>query len=103
MSLRVEFDDLELIGFDYGGSEIFHYQGKPFTGFLETKENGIVYGEEEFQEGYKEGIQRSYYFPSGNIEHEYFLKNNGLNGIFKKWDEDGNLTSQSTWKDGVKI
>ena len=58
MSIRVQFDDLELIGFDGGGVEMFNYQGQPFTGILVTMTNGIVYYEEEFQNSYKEGLQR---------------------------------------------
>jgi antitoxin component YwqK of YwqJK toxin-antitoxin module len=103
MALRVQFNDLELVGFDTGGSEIFHYQGLPFTGILETIQNGILCSEEEFQEGYKEGLQRRYFFPSGNLEAEFTLKNNGFNGTFKLWDDNGNLISQSNWQDGIKI
>lgn len=62
MSIRVQFDDLEIIGFDGGGTEMFNYQGKPFTGILETVINDIVYSEEEYRNGYKEGIQKFFFF-----------------------------------------
>ena len=103
MSIRVAFDDLELIGFDGGGIEIFNYQGQPFSGILETKNDGITYSEEEFQNGYKEGLQRRYFFPSGALKLEYTLKNNDFDGLYKRWDENGNLVEQSNWQDGIKI
>ena len=103
MSIRVQFADLELVGFDAGGTEIFNYQGSPFTGILETVTNGVVYAEEEFRNGYKEGIQRRFFFPSGSLKEEYGLKDNDLNGIAKRFDESGNLIEQTNWKNGVKI
>ncbi|MET3982011.1 antitoxin component YwqK of YwqJK toxin-antitoxin module [Mucilaginibacter sp. UYP25] len=103
MIIKVEFDDLELIGFDGGGSEIFHYQGQPFNGMLVTKDdNNIVRSEEEFINAYKDGIQR-YFYPSGNLQEEFGLKNNGLNGVFKRWDDSGNLIEETTWENGVEI
>jgi len=103
MSIRVEFDDLELIGFDGGGSEMFNYQGQPFTGILVTMTDGIVLSEEEFQDSYKEGLQRRYFYPSGHLQYEFTLKNNGLEGVFSTWDENGNLVEQSNWQDGIEI
>ncbi len=102
MIIRAGIDDLDLVGFDYGGSEIFHYKGQPFTGILETLEDGIVVSEEEFQNGYKEGLQRRFYL-SGKRKLEFSLHDNGLNGLFKKWNEGGELISQSNWKDGEKL
>jgi antitoxin component YwqK of YwqJK toxin-antitoxin module len=103
MIIKVEFDDLELIGFDGGGSEIFNYQGQPFNGMLLTKgDNNIVRSEEEFQNGYKDGVQR-YFYASGSLQQEYFLKDNDLHGVFKQWDKGGNLIKETSWENGVKI
>jgi len=74
MSLRVRYEELELVGFDAGGGEILKYQGKLFTGILETVTNNVLVSEEEFIDGSKEGVQRDYYYPSVNIEIEYFMK-----------------------------
>ncbi|MDB5154931.1 MAG: hypothetical protein JWR54_3682 [Mucilaginibacter sp.] len=103
MSIRVQFDDLELIGFDGGGSEMFNYQGQPFTGILVTMTNGIVYSKEEFQNSYKEGLQRRYFYTSGNLQFEFTLKNNGLDGVFSTWDDNGNLIEQTNWQNDVEI
>ncbi|MEN0056767.1 MAG: hypothetical protein AAGC65_24025 [Mucilaginibacter sp.] len=103
MSIRVQFDDLELVGFDGGGTEMFHYQGKPFTGILETVTNGIVYNEEGYINGYKEGMQRTFFYPSGNLHLEFIVKDNDYDGVFKTFDENGHIINQTTWKNGVKV
>ncbi|TSJ38722.1 hypothetical protein FO440_19655 [Mucilaginibacter corticis] len=103
MSLRVNYDDLEIIGFDGGGIEMFNYEGQPFTGIVVSMKDGVVYTEEEYQNGYKEGLQKEYFFTSGVLRFEFTVRNNNLNGVFKTWDENGNLVKQSNWKDGAKI
>ena len=103
MSLRVQFDDLDLLGFDIGGSEMFNHQGQPFSGILVTMYNSLVCAEEEFQNSFKEGLQKTYFIPSGNLQLEFTLKNNSFDGLFTKWDDNGNMIEQSTWQDGVKI
>ena len=103
MSIKVEWDDLEFIGFDGGGSEIFNYNGQPFNGMLLDKDcNNIVRSEEEFINGYKDGVQR-YFYQTGSLQEEFSLLNNSLHGLFKQWDENGNLTSQTNWDHGVEI
>lgn len=96
MSLRVLEKDLELVGIDSGGSEMLHYQGKPFTGIKidSDTENNIEYlcMEIEFQNGYREGWER-YYHPKGQLENEYYLHNNEVKtGTYKEYDENGKLT-----------
>jgi antitoxin component YwqK of YwqJK toxin-antitoxin module len=71
MIIRIELDDLELVRFDGGGSEMMNYEGLLFSGIAKTTKDGIVCGEEKFQNGYKEGIHTRY-SPSGNLELEYF-------------------------------
>ena len=38
IDLRIKEENLELVGTDRGGSEILHYEGKPFTGIMYEKE-----------------------------------------------------------------
>jgi antitoxin component YwqK of YwqJK toxin-antitoxin module len=93
MSLRINENDLELVGFDGGGSGMYHYQGKPFTGIMliyNEKEN-YLYIEREFQNGYEEGQFRSYH-KNGKVRQEYRSHNNiTVEGSYKRWDENGNL------------
>jgi len=103
MSIRVEYDDLEFIGFDTGGNEMFNYQGLPFTGILETNVNGVISREEEFQNSYKTGLQRQYFLPSGNLKLEFTLEDNGIEGIFKEWDDNGILLRETIWHNGDPI
>ncbi|QXV65064.1 hypothetical protein INP83_18585 [Mucilaginibacter sp. 21P] len=102
MELRVNYNELEIFGFDSGGSEILHYNGKPFNGFSVDIANGIIREEREFRDGYLHGLQR-YYYPSGNLQEEYTLIDNDLDGSFKQYDENGNLTSVTNWKNGMKV
>jgi antitoxin component YwqK of YwqJK toxin-antitoxin module len=103
MSLRVSYDDLEIHGFDGGGTDILYYQGQPFTGIVEFKDNGILCREEEYQSGYLEGVQKTYYMPSGNIESECSIINNRLIGVYTTWNEDGTVKDRSMWQNGDRV
>ena len=100
--LRVKDEDLEFIDIDGGGTPIYHYQGKPFTGMLLEYYDNILYREIEYLKGYEEGVERVYY-DNGKIKYEFHSKNNKPHGISKNWDEEGNLISTTEWKEGVKI
>lgn len=101
--LRVEYDDLDIHGFDLGGTEIMHFQGRPFTGIETTTENGVLTGEREFQNGYCHGIQREYHYLSGVLIEEFTMIDNSFDGDYKRWDEQGNLISRSVWDKGKRI
>ena len=103
MELRIEYDDLEIHGFDIGGTEIMYYQGVPFTGIITTTKNNILCGESEYQNGYKNGMQRDYYYPSGNLKAEYTVIDNSFDGFFKRYDEQEKLVSQSLWLNGERV
>jgi len=92
MELRVLENDLELVGIDSGGSEILHYNGLPFTGFLvEYYPSGQLLAEDEFQNGYLEGWHREYH-ENGQLELEYNLHNNEVvPDTFKEYDKNGNF------------
>lgn len=103
MSLVVTIDLLQSDGFDAGGGEIYKYQNQPFTGILiEYYENGNVLGEEEFKNGHREGVQRTY-FQNNQKEEEFYIKYNRLDGIFRRWDISGKLLRETIWKDGSCI
>lgn len=100
--LRVKEEDLEFVDIDGGGTPIYHYQGKSFTGMLLEYYDSILYREIEYINGYEDGVEKVFY-ESGKIKHEFHSKNNKLDGICKDWDEEGNLISTTEWKEGVKI
>ncbi|OBS13475.1 hypothetical protein ATE49_12490 [Elizabethkingia miricola] len=101
-TLRVKEEELEFIDIDGGGTPIYHYQGKPFTGMLLEYYDNILYREIEYINGYEDGVERVFY-ENGKVKNEFQSKDNKLNGICKDWDEEGNLISTTEWKDGVKI
>lgn len=92
--LRIPYEKLENRGFDSGGGEILYYRGKPFTGtIVEYYENGMLLGEEEFDNGHVGGAQRTYH-PNGQLAEEHFIAFNTSYGLLREWDEQGNLVSE---------
>jgi len=102
MNLKVSYDDVEEKGTDSGGDIIYYYRGQPFTGIIEEFANGVLIGEAEFTDGHRGGIQREYY-PSGQIEEEFTIRFNKMEGTFTRWDEDGNIIHLTNWEDGQHI
>ncbi|MFS2188208.1 toxin-antitoxin system YwqK family antitoxin [Mucilaginibacter sp. Mucisp84] len=97
MELRVAYDDLQTAGFDSGGGEILHYKGKAFTGMvLELASDGTLIHEEEFKNGHRDGIERSF-FPNGQKQLEGFIRFNNPYGLYREWDINGNLIDQYDW------
>lgn len=95
--LKVKDEDLELHGVDAGGSPIYYYRDEPFTGYIvEHYPDGQLMSEEEYQNGYVEGVQRRYY-ENGQLKEEYYLKGNKLSRYFKRWDEGGTLLSENKY------
>lgn len=103
MSLLVNYEDLENRGFDGSGGEILYYQNEPFTGFIvDYYSNGNLASEEEYKNGYKEGVIREY-FENGQMEEEYFIKFNRLCKSFKLWDINGNLIKYTKYDNDGNI
>lgn len=102
MTLKVSYDDVEEKGTDSGGGIIYYYKGQPLTGVIQEFINGVLVGESEFTDGHMGGFQR-FYSRSGQIEEEYSIWFNKLEGIYTVWDEHGNITGQSYWKNGKQI
>ncbi|WP_293308170.1 toxin-antitoxin system YwqK family antitoxin [Pedobacter sp. UBA5917] len=97
--LRINWTDpdIDIVGVDAGGGDIYYYKNMPFTGILyENHSNGNLNYEIECVNGYPEGVQRHYY-ENGQINQESFLKYNQEYGIMKEWDEHGNLLSEYDW------
>ncbi|WP_144281429.1 toxin-antitoxin system YwqK family antitoxin [Chryseobacterium echinoideorum] len=94
--LRIQKNDkdLKIPRLDGGGVPIFYYKEKPFTGIVFSKyDNGVVFKEEEYENGYQEGWIR-YYFENGKLNQESNNHNNiTIDDTFKEWDKDGNLIS----------
>ncbi|MBB2150531.1 toxin-antitoxin system YwqK family antitoxin [Pedobacter gandavensis] len=103
---RVNINDAEVeyMGIDAGGGNMWNYQNEPFTGILEEfYENGNLIAELECRNGYTYGLQRLY-FENGQIEKEYYKKFNHFYDAFKIWNEDGILTGHFEYdQDGELI
>lgn len=91
-------DDLEYLD----GMRYF-YEDKPYTGYAyEYHENGNVWLEENFVEGFKEDICRTYY-ASGQIEQERHYLHSAGHGTNKEWFENGQLRKESVHEFGIRI
>lgn len=88
---RVNDDDCTLDGIDGGGYAILLYKGERLTGIcVYYNKLGEVEGEQEYQDGYREGWSREYY-KNGQIKEEYKIHNNVLvPGTYSEYDEQGN-------------
>lgn len=102
MSLIVSWDDVECKGIDSGGGTIYHYKEHPLTGMIREVVNDVIVSECEYTDGHVGGIQRLYY-SNGQIQEEFTIWFNKLEGTFTMWDENGNITGQTEWKNGVQI
>ncbi len=89
--MNINFDVTEIMAPDYGGGSVYYHNNKSFTGIIvEYYSNGNLSFEKTVVNGSTEGRVASYY-EKGQIEDEYFEKNNRLYGIYKEWDENGSL------------
>lgn len=102
--VNVKDPNVEDIGFDVNGEFIMAYNGIPFTGIIEfyfPDKPQQLSGEEEHKDGYRVGIQSTYY-PNGRKKYEYTKGKGGFDGWFRTWDESGNLTYEKLWINGVE-
>lgn len=92
--MNVNFDDIEINSFDAGGGAIYFHNNQPFTGtIVEYNNNNVLIGEFEVLNGSKHGRTASY-FNNGQILEEGYISYNRPYGIYKKWNESGNLIKQ---------
>lgn len=104
-TIKIKEEKLTLIRLDGGGLPVYNYKGKPFTGFIIEyfpNKMGVIESEIEYTNGYQEGVEREFY-ENGNMKYEFHTKNNMLDGVTKRWDEDGNLISEKIWEKGKLI
>lgn len=96
--MRVDSEDpnLEEAAFDVNGNFLYNYMGKPFTGIIEIYDRTVLIGEYGYDDGYKWGIQKSYY-PDGKLEEEWHIGTGGINGQWRRWDQSGNLIYNKIW------
>ena len=72
--MNVNFDDIEIEGFDYGGGAIYSYQNHPFTGtIVEYNSAGVLVGELTIVNGSVEG-RVALYYNNGQIMKESYEK-----------------------------
>lgn len=103
MSLRINYNLIDDIGVDLGGSSIYHYQGIGFTGIVEFYDhNGVLEAELEYKNGFHEGFEREYY-SNGQLEFECHIYRNMFVGTYKKWNESGQLIRHLIYKNGDLI
>jgi antitoxin component YwqK of YwqJK toxin-antitoxin module len=96
----VDADELEL---DFGDGETYHWQGKPFTGMAYwLYPDGSPSDEEEYVEGRKHNIARSWY-SGGQLKSETtYYKGTGY-GPHREWDETGQLRLESIREYGYRV
>jgi antitoxin component YwqK of YwqJK toxin-antitoxin module len=92
--MKVNFDDIEIANIDAGGGAIYHYQNSPFTGTIVEYNNlGILVGELTIVNGSKKG-RTVLFYDNGQIMEESFESYNRPYGLYRKWDENGNLLEE---------
>ena len=115
--------------FKNANTDIVYVQGEetPYTGIIEIKfPNGKTQALMAYKNGVEDGINIIYY-ENGNIEYEKNVSNNGrtvyekhyfssgkldfeatykdgqLDGVVKKYGENGQVIQQGTFKNGVQV
>ena len=115
--------------FKNANTDIVYVQGEqtPYTGIIEIKfPNGKTQALMPYKNGVEDGINIIYY-ENGNIEYEKNVSNNGrtvyekhyfssgkldfeatykdgqLDGVVKKYGENGQVIQQGTFKNGVQV
>ena len=91
--MDVDINDIEIMNPDEGGGSVYWYQGQPFTGKIVEFKNNILIGEISVVNSHTEG-RVAFYYDNGQMESEYFKKFNQTYGIYKRWDESGNLVKE---------
>lgn len=88
--IRVSMENLQNVAYSYGGYMTYHYEGKPFSGYLVMNyhPNGYVLYEEEYKNGEHLGWDLLYHI-NGNLKRETLMA--GATSLeFYEYDENGN-------------
>ena len=91
--MDIDINDIEIMNPDEGGGSVYWYQGQPFTGKIVEYKNNILVAEIIVIDSHTEG-RVAFYYNNGQIMQEYFEKYNDTYGVYRDWDEDGNLISE---------
>ncbi len=94
---------LEMVDVDNAGGPVYNYQGKAFSGIIESfYDNGRLQDDAEFTDGHIGGVQRKYY-ENGQMKEEYYKFYGKLDKHFKAWSDKGKLLHHSIWKKGEEV
>lgn len=88
--------------FIVNGKMKYRYIGDPFKGIMEYYENDLITGIYSYENGRKCGIQKDYYPGGIQLKAEWYLGPEGMDGWHREWDEQGNLTYEKFWTNGVE-
>ena len=76
----------------------YYFQDKRFTGKCQVFEIDIVLQELFFEKG-KKYKEKGYFFPSGNIKYEGYIKNDSLSGKYFQYHDNGQVRLKGKfWK-----
>ena len=90
-STRVNEKDVALV------DNIRRYQGLPFNGTICKEINEDLFFEYEVVDGFKDGVYREFYLPTGNIKLEILFEKNKINKVVGFYDQNGkNILEKET-------
>ena len=82
-STRVNEKDIALV------DNIRRYQGLTFNGTIYRETNDDLFFEYDVVDGFKDGIYREFYLPSGNVKLEILFEKNKINKVVGFYDQNG--------------
>ena len=82
-STRVNENDIALV------DNIRRYQGLTFNGTIYRETNDDLFFEYDVVDGFKDGIYREFYLPSGNVKLEILFEKNKINKVVGFYDQNG--------------
>ena len=91
--MNVNFDDIEINNFDAGGGAEYYYNNEPFTGTIVEYNDSVLIAEFTILNGSKHG-KTALYYNNGQIMEEGYISYNRPYGLYKEWDENGNLIKE---------
>ena len=93
-------ESTELVFDDTKG--LAYHSGKAFTGkATQHYENGQLSSEVHYFEGYRHGLESSF-FEDGSKKFEARFEANQLVGVFEEWYQNGQRKSQEVWQQGKR-
>lgn len=88
---RVNYDDIEIGNVNAGGGTMHYYKDEPYTGIIvEYNDQGVLVAEFSVKDGH-DHRKSILYHDNGQIREEHFRSYNRPYGLYREWDEQGNL------------